>query len=290
MSEQSSAAAGVIHDIGYRNYTGKRLGRGYAARSLFTHSLRGAWGLGRGGRAKIVPFLMYVFTVVPALIWAIVMTETGERAVDYELFPTSLQLPIIIFLAVQSVELLSNDLRYSVLPLYFSRPLRREDYVTAKLAAMTSALAILMISPVVLFYTIVAFDADGGSAVWAETKHAAGGVVVVLIHSVVLAAIGLAIASFATRRVFAIGGVVAFFLVTSAVSGILDEITSGRADERAALVTPFRLLDGFFAVVRGEETEFSNVGSSGWLYVIVTIGLLAATVGLLVARYRRVGR
>ena len=35
-----------IHNIGYRSYDGLRLGRSYATRSLYSQSLRGAYGLG----------------------------------------------------------------------------------------------------------------------------------------------------------------------------------------------------------------------------------------------------
>ena len=51
----------IIHDIGYRHYEGRRLGRGYVLRSLYVHNLRAAFGLGRrdhramrlgGGRAS----------------------------------------------------------------------------------------------------------------------------------------------------------------------------------------------------------------------------------------------
>ena len=46
-----SAETGVIHDIGYRRYTGPRLGRAQIARALYWHSLRSAFGIGRGDKA-----------------------------------------------------------------------------------------------------------------------------------------------------------------------------------------------------------------------------------------------
>ena len=49
---------GVIHDIGYQHYTGRRLGGRYATASLYTHSLRSAFGLGRSGKAKVFPFIV----------------------------------------------------------------------------------------------------------------------------------------------------------------------------------------------------------------------------------------
>jgi hypothetical protein len=42
--------------------------------------------------------------------------------------------------------------------------------------------------------------------------------------------------------------------------------------------------------LRGQQTELSNTGGSGWLYGLTTAALLTFCVGLLLARYRRVGR
>ncbi len=56
-----SAAPGgaYIHNIGYRHYDGPRLGRAYARRSLFSQSLRGAYGLGRSAKSKVLPMLLF---------------------------------------------------------------------------------------------------------------------------------------------------------------------------------------------------------------------------------------
>jgi hypothetical protein len=53
-----AAETGSIYDIGYRKYDGPRLGRAHAVRSLFFHSLRSSYGIGRGGRAKIAPLVL----------------------------------------------------------------------------------------------------------------------------------------------------------------------------------------------------------------------------------------
>ena len=53
-------STGVIHDIGYRHYDGPRLGRGYLLRSLYVESLRGAYGLGRSAKSKVMPILLLV--------------------------------------------------------------------------------------------------------------------------------------------------------------------------------------------------------------------------------------
>src|SRR5439155_1286028 len=64
------AETGSIYDIGYRKYDGPRLGRAHAIRSLFFHTLRSSYGIGRGGRAKIAPlilgFLLFIGQVLLA--------------------------------------------------------------------------------------------------------------------------------------------------------------------------------------------------------------------------------
>jgi ABC-2 type transport system permease protein len=237
-----------------------------------------------------VPFGMLALVLLPALVWSAVGNQLNRRLVEYVDFPITLQMPIIIFLAAQSVELLSRDLRFTVLPLYFSRPLRRDDYVWAKLAAMTAALAMLMIAPIVLAYLVAAFDGNNDTTVWDETTAAFGGVLASLLYAVVLAALALVIAAFAAKRVYTIGAIVALFVISSVVSGIVEGLSENETSELAGLLTPFRLLGGTFAWLRGQQTELSNTGGSGWLYGLTTAALLTLCVGLLLARYRRVGR
>ena len=64
-------AAGAIYDLGYQQYRGTRLGRANAFTSLFTFSLRTAFGLGRGARSKIIPFVVLAIVFFPAIFLSI---------------------------------------------------------------------------------------------------------------------------------------------------------------------------------------------------------------------------
>jgi ABC-2 type transport system permease protein len=50
--------------------------------------------------------------------------------------------------------LISQDLRYNALPLYFSRPLRRTDYFLGKLGIITAQLAAVIIVPSIVAYAL----------------------------------------------------------------------------------------------------------------------------------------
>ena len=63
-----TAETGSIYDLGYRRYEGPRLGRAHAVRSLFAHSLRSSYGIGRGGRAKIAPIALLVLVAALAAL------------------------------------------------------------------------------------------------------------------------------------------------------------------------------------------------------------------------------
>ena len=75
-----SEPTGAIHDIGSRHYDGPRLGAGYIRRSLYVDTLRGAFGLGRSARSKVMPFLLLAVVVLPAVAMGIVTGYFGLGA------------------------------------------------------------------------------------------------------------------------------------------------------------------------------------------------------------------
>ena len=203
-----SVERGVIHDIGYRRYTGRRLGRDQRIRALYWHSLRSAFGLGRGAKAKIVPVIVFVIMCLPAIANAVAVANGSARIVPYDTYVFQLRVVLmIIFVAAQAPELVSRDLRSHVLPLYFCRPLRRMDYPLAKLAAFITACLIIIEIPLLLLYLGTVTQAHGGGAIWHQTKALIPGLLVGLMWAVLLASIGLALASLSGRRAYATGAI-----------------------------------------------------------------------------------
>src|ERR1700742_1469470 len=244
---------GVIHDLGYQRYTGDRYGRSAVVRTLAIYSLRSAFGLGRGARAKIVPVGMFALMSLPAVINAFVVARGGSRAVPYDTYSYRLRVVLMtILIAAQAPELVSRPLRHRVLPLYFARPLRSADYPLAKLAALITACLIVLDVPLLLLYVSTIVGVHGGGAVWAQTTALLPGLALGLLWSVVLATIGLAIASFSGRRALAAGGVAAFFFLTWVLSEVLGAVSpppgqaavASTAAGVAGLISPFTLLDG----------------------------------------------
>jgi ABC-2 type transport system permease protein len=283
--------AGVIHDIGYQRYQGPRLGRGYVVRSLYLHGLRTAYGLGRSAKAKMFPWLVAGLIGSVAVVVTAVRAIAGEPVMSYLQFSEAVFTLVLLFAAVAAPELVSRDLRNGVLPLYFSRPLRRTDYALVKLVALVSAVWLLLAGPLLLMFAGAAFSVDGWGAVWDEFRDAAGGLAYAAVNAAVVGAIAVLIASLIRRRAVAAGVIVGAFLVTLPVVGILDpgggQAPGGEtARQLAGLFNPATLLGGVRQWLF--ESGPSGIGGFGPLYGVVTLALVAICAGLLVLRYRRV--
>ncbi|GHJ02020.1 membrane protein [Streptomyces olivaceus] len=285
-----------IHNIGYRNYDGPRLGRAYARRSLYSQSLRGSYGLGRSVKSKVLPMLLFVVMCLPAAIMVAVAvaTKANDLPLDYTRYAIVMQAVISLYVASQAPQSVSRDLRFKTVPLYFSRPIETADYVRAKYASLASALFILTAAPLLVLYVgalLAKLDfAD-------QTKGFAQGLVSVALLSLLFAGLGLVIASVTPRRGFGIAAVIAVLTISyGAVSTLqaIAEVQSGTgAVSWIGLFSPITLIDGVAAAFLGATSAFpGGVGpgnGEGAVYVLVTLGLIAGAYGLLMRRYQKVG-
>jgi ABC-2 type transport system permease protein len=130
------------------------------------------------------------------------------------------------------------------------------------------------------------------SDAWGETQRFLTGVGGAAVHAVLLAALSAAIASLTRVRAFAIVAIIGVYLVTSAVVSTIVGVAHGTAIAAVAgLFTPFQLLDWFQAWAFGVLPAVPpGPGSAGPLYGLGTVALTAASLGFLLARYRRAER
>jgi ABC-2 type transport system permease protein len=286
----------VIHDIGYQRYEGPRLGRAQIVAALCWHSLRSAFGIRRGAKAKIIPVAAFVLMCAPAVVNAISMalSPAHARLVNYDTYIAPVRvLVMLVFVAAQAPELVARDLRSRVLPLYFARPIRRRDYPAAKYAAFTLACLAMLDLPVLLLYLGTILQVHGLSAVWTQTRALIPGLLVGLMWAVVLAAIGLALACVSGRRAFSSGAVAIFLFLTWILAHALTTIAEQQAGTTAArrllpLISPFNVLDGVRQWLGGTNPGFvANPGSYGAVYGVVLLALLGLSLAGLFYRYSR---
>ncbi|MEW1658355.1 ABC transporter permease subunit [Streptomyces sp. NPDC093707] len=296
MSTETTPGGAYIHNIGYRHYDGPRLGRAYARRSLFSQSLRGAYGIGRSAKSKVLPMLLFGVMCLPAGIMVAVamFTKAGSLPIGYPEYAIYLQAVIGLYLAAQAPQSVSRDLRFKTTPLYFSRPIERVDYVIAKFAAMASALFLLTAAPLVILYVGALL---GKLDFLDQTKGFGQGLVSVALLSVLFAGIGLVVSAVTPRRGFGVAAVIAALTIpygaVSAIQGIATLRGSDGAVGWLGLFSPITLIDGVQSTFLGGTSSFPNglapSTGAGFVYVLVSLLVIAGCFGLLMRRYRKAG-
>jgi ABC-2 type transport system permease protein len=293
----AAAPADVIHNIGYRKYDGLRLGRDYARLSLFSQSLRGAYGLGRSAKSKVLPMILLGVMCAPALIMVAVavFTNMTKLPVEYTRYAVLLQAVITLFAASQAPQSVSRDLRFKTTPLYFSRPIEGVDYVAAKYAALATALFLLTVLPLLILYIgalLAKLDFTDQTAGFAK------GLVSVLLLSLLFAGISLVVAAVTPRRGFGVAAIIALFVISyGAVSSVQGVATSQERYDVVGwlgLFSPITLIDGFQSWFLGATSDFPNASgppdaAAGIAYLLVVLGVIAGSFGLLMRRYGKVG-
>jgi ABC-2 type transport system permease protein len=294
------ATADSIYDLGYRGYQGVRLGRPHAVASLIKQSLRQSWGLGRPGRAKIVPFGLAAIATVPAVValgisalakqlGAADMMEQASP-IRYETYYPVIGQVVFLFAAAQAPELLGRDQRHRVLALFFSRAIRREDYATAKLLALGAAMLAFLLFPLaVIFVGRALLAADVVGEVIGDAAKVPAIIGEATLTAWLLAALSLAIASFTPRRAYATAAIFAVVVIPAVTVGVLSELTPGQVVGAVSLISPGNVLDGTNAFAFGNSMA-GPPGTSvpSLAYVGSALAMIAVSTAVLVARYLRI--
>jgi ABC-2 type transport system permease protein len=293
----ASSATGSIFDLGYRRYSGPRLGRRHAVAALFRYSLRACFGIGRGGRAKLVPLGILVLALLPALVSLgfiglvrRVGAEGAPSPIGYDTYYTVIAQLLFLFAAAQGPELLGRDLRHGVLALYFSRALRRTDYALAKLGALFVAiLAVQLIPQAIIFVGRALVSTDIVGAVRADADQLPPILAQSGLAALLLASIALAAGSFASRRAYATAAIIALFVIPPIVAGVVGRFSDSELRGEAALLSPPDLLsatnDWLF---HGGTTFASANGLEGDRAFVAALVLSIVALVVLLRRYQRI--
>ncbi|MFD0329715.1 ABC transporter permease [Streptacidiphilus monticola] len=242
---------------------------------------------------------------VPALIMVAVAIylKMKHLPLEYTRYLSIMQFVIAVFTAAQAPVLLSRDLRFMTVPLYFSRPLTSGDYVRAKFAAMVSAIFLLTALPVLIMWIgSVLGSMDFGY----NTARLGYGLFAAALYALLYGGIGTLVASLTPRRGFGVAAIIAVFLVTSAIAGIIyvvlqvhyqggmhpgpGPVTDDPAANWAWVISPAQLVDNSATWLFGLKTRGGPVvpSDTGGVFFLVEIAaLVIASYALLVRRYRK---
>ena len=298
-----SAPTGSIYDLGYRGYEGPRLGRAHAIRSLFEHSIRSSYGLGRGARAKIGPITIGALALLPAVALVGILTLAsrfgeeveellvGQAPIAYNTYFATITIPLILFCAAQAPELFGRDQRHNVLSLYFARALRRSDYAIARLAGFIAALIILQLVPnLVMFLGRLLISPDIVEGLRREVAPVPAVLGQVLLSSALMGGLAMTVSAFTPRRAYATAGIIALFLIPSIVAGVVTGLGSSGIGPWLILTSPTSALDGTNAVLfdTNPDSMFFFVSVPDWAYFVAVVGGIVGSVAICIRRFVRI--
>jgi ABC-2 type transport system permease protein len=293
---------GTVFDIGYRNYTGAREGRGRSRLAVFKDGLRIAMGLGRGGRAKLLPWLFIAVLasigLIMALIAGAVERLAGPGAAERMNLPSHgdlygiASIILFVFAAMVAPELLCRDRREGTINLYLVRPLTGGDYVVSRWAAFLVVMLLAAWLPQVILLLGLAmgdpFPATYLRTHWLDIPKFLLAGLAIAAYATTLA---MLTASFTTRRAYASVFLVGLFVITAPFTiGLASEI-EGPAGQWISMFNLTNIPVHVNDVIFGEVSELTEEAPAGKLPKSLLVGwYFAWTVvpGLLLWwRYRR---
>jgi ABC-2 type transport system permease protein len=302
-SRAASSATGSIYDLGYRKYDGPRLGRRHAIRALFAHSLRVSYGIGRGGRAKIAPIVLGGIAIIPAIVGIGVLALARQMGapgsvvedaspIQHNTYFGIIATLVMLFCAAQVPEVLGRDQRHSLLSLYFSRALRREDYAVARLVGVVAAILVFVLLPqAIIFLGLVLSAPDVAAEFGDELAFVPPILSQGTLMSVLLGSVSAAIASFTPRRLYATTAIIVVLAVVPVVGGILVRLDAPALARFVALASPMDILEATNAILF-DTTTSSDVVSRADLpdiaYFAAAAVISAAAIAILIRRFRKI--
>jgi ABC-2 type transport system permease protein len=279
-----------LFDLGYRSYDGLRERPARAILTLAEFTARRVLGLGRGGRAKVLPAITLTIAFLPALFSvAFAALANNPVAGDFATYGEYMYIigsALALFAALVAPEALCPDRRSGMLGLYLGGPLDRTRYLLAKGMGVVGVMLLITVGPLLfmlLAYVLAGLGPSGTEAPKTLVRILAAGITTALLY----AALSMAVSSFTTRRAAAAVGVVLLIFVPMTVVRAAIE-HSGAPNELDLFSSPFVVADLAYRIF-GETPDSGEpvTGLSTWL-VVSGVGA-AVLAGALVCwlRYRR---
>lgn len=305
MGEATTPAAptgtsGNIYDLGYRGYDGPRFGRVTVGRGLLGQTLREAFGIGRGGRAKIAPFVLLILNGLPAVL-AVGFTALARQSGAGDILETANPIRhdaywsitstlVMLFCAAQAPELFGRDLRYGVLPLYFSRVLTRIDYGLARTGGLFVAIVIVTLTPqLILSVGAILAATDSVTGLQEEIAEIPRYLGVTLLGSAVFAGVSSVVASYTPRRAYSVATIIGVFIIPPIVVGVIAVLSVPDVARVLLLTSPSDVVDGVNGAIYGPlrigDETIVLATLDGWVYVVTAAVYVVGSLAIIIRRY-----
>ncbi|MCS7042844.1 MAG: hypothetical protein N2036_10925 [Bryobacteraceae bacterium] len=247
----------AIYRRGYQRYDGPRTSHAERLAVL----ARDAWR--RATAQRLVAVLLAVSCIWPLLCLLFIYVANHAElwggldrnfasilAVDHQFILTFMKVQAVfsvILAALAGPGLVSPDLANQGLPLYFSRPVTRADYVAARTAALAGLLSLVTWVPGLVLFAVQASMAQPG---WlaANWRLGAGLVAGFLLWILLVALAAVASSAWVRWRLIAGALVLGYFFVLSGIGAVVNAIFRV---EWGDLINPLRASYGVWCALLG---------------------------------------
>lgn len=283
-----------IYDRGYRHYDGPREGRRHAIQALIVYSIKRGLGIKKRWTAKIIPILIYGFAFFPVIIIIGIRAFAGNLAANlsYLTLYGSLSLIMVVFAAATAPEMLCDDRRQHVLPLYFSRTLSRGDYLLAKLGGLGILMGTIALLPALFLFLGSTFLA--ASPVHYFFNHLADVLRIIAAGTLLaffFASIGLLIASFTERKSIAAAVYIGAVLLISGFADALFNAVNANWHRYFALGDLLAVAEGLTSWIFGSKLTGGDMAAkaalAGPLYLVSVGVVVVACAAVMYRQYLR---
>jgi ABC-2 type transport system permease protein len=293
---------GTVFDIGYQGYSGPREGRRRSWLGVYKNGLRIALGLGRGGRAKVLPWFFIAILGVIGLVMALIAGAAerfgGEGAAERMNLPSHTDMYgiasiiLFVFAAVVAPELLCRDRREGVINLYLVRPLTSTHYVLARWCAfLTVLLAATWLPQVILFSGLSMGDPTPVKYVLEQWLDIPRFLLAGLVFAAYTTTLALLTASFTTRRALASVVLVGLFVITAPFTVGLAQEIGGIAGQWISMFNLTNIPVHVNDLIFGEKSQITSEAPAGkfpaWVLVSWYFAWTIVPASILWFRYRR---
>jgi ABC-2 type transport system permease protein len=237
-----------IFDQGYQHWSGRLTGGTWRWLAITRHGVRAGmknrllrlllivswipalvlvvmlclWGLLERRSAAILPMMQFFSFLHPQILADPRHFRVEIWTICYDFFLlTELRFSMVLVLLVGPT-LISQDLRFNALPLYFSRPLRRIDYFLGKLGIVVVFLGRMIILPCLIAYVLGLLFSLDWTIVRQTLRLLCSGVVYGLVISVSAGTLILALSSLSRNSRYVALFWLGIWFVGSVVGGVLQ--------------------------------------------------------------------
>jgi ABC-2 type transport system permease protein len=300
MSEKS---AGMIYDVGYRPYDGRYLGRAYALATLIWEDLKRSLGIKKSWKYRlaviallIIELGIFLFYLLTSRVAEVIGPGVPPMLLNpYSGFYEASGWIFLFLSALVAPQLLCDDRRDRVYPLYLARPIHAYDYLLAKGGAIFATLALVTMGPaLLLFLGKVLLASDALAYFTAHGRDLVALLVSGAILSLFYTSFSMGISSLTTSRLYAAGAIIG----TIKLSGFVAVFIAFTQREPWALLgdlggVGMRVKDWLFfgslapLEVEVEQTMIRLDPLSPWAYVATISVVMALSWAMIWLSYRR---